>query len=461
MRFAIFVSNRTTFPQQLVMEAIASIKKALEKEGITPVLPEDPALAAAADLAAGKNYAAFLKENPCDGVLAIFPNFGDESSCHAALRDAGVPILFVAVADTLSAMGPATRRDSFCGKISAVNLFRQCGTPCTCLAPHTVDPDSEKFAANLRDFSAICRIVKGMKRLRTGSIGARCTPFKTVRFDETALEKYGITNESFDLSELFASIRALSDTDKEVKEMSHFIQSYSKWPANSDSVQLRMAKLALSIEKMVEKYQLDLVTLRCWTELEEELKLSPCMVLSMLNEKGITANCEVDTVNAIAMHMLSLAANAPGACLDWNNNYGEEEDSCVLFHCGPTACSLMEKDCRIVDHPMFARVLGCGNGLGCNEGRMKNGLFTWASGITREGKLSFVLDKGSFGPEKLPEEFFGCGGVAHFEDFQKKLLFLLRKGFPHHMTLSYGDHFTAVEEAVNSYLHYDLFTFEK
>ena len=185
------------------------------------------------------------------------------------------------------------------------------------------------------------------------------------------------------------------------------------------------------------------------------------MVLSMLNEKGITANCEVDTVNAIAMHMLSLAANAPGACLDWNNNYGEEEDSCVLFHCGPTACSLMEKDCRIVDHPMFARVLGCGNGLGCNEGRMKNGLFTWASGITREGKLSFVLDKGSFGPEKLPEEFFGCGGVAHFEDFQKKLLFLLRKGFPHHMTLSYGDHFTAVEEAVNSYLHYDLFTFEK
>lgn len=461
MRFAIFVSNRTTFPQQLVMEAVSSVKKALEKEGITPILPPEPASAAAADLAAGQKYAAFLKENPCDGVLAVFPNFGDESSCHAALRDAGVPILFVAIADTLDAMGAAVRRDSFCGKISAVNYFRQCGTPCTCLAPHTVDLQSAAFAQNLKDFSSICRIVKGMKRLRTGSIGARCTPFKTVRFDETALEKYGITNEAFDLSELFSLIDSLSDTESKVREKCNYIQNYSLWPANTEEVQLRMAKLALSIEEMIRRYQLDLVTLRCWTELEEKLKLSPCMVLSMLNENGVTANCEVDTVNAVTMHMLSLAANAPGACLDWNNNYGNEENACILFHCGPTACSLMEKGAKIVDHPMFARVLGCGNGLGCNEGRMKEGLFTWTSSMTREGKFALVLDRGTFGPEKLPEEFFGCGGVAHFSDFQKKLLFLLKKGFPHHMTLSYGDHFTAVEEAVSTYLHYDLFTFEK
>ena len=461
MRFAVFVSNRTTFPQQLVMEAISSVRKALELRGIEAVLPEDPAMAAAADLAAGQKYAAFLKENPCDGVLAIFPNFGDECSCHAALRDAGCPILFVAIADTLDAMGIATRRDSFCGKISAVNLFRQCGTPCSCLAPHTVDLSSEAFAKNLKDFSAICWIVKGMKRLRTGSIGARCTPFKTVRFDETALEKYGISNEAFDLSELFSLIRSLPDNHEEVQEKCEFIRNYTLWPTDTRDVQLRMTKLALGIEKMVTKYQLDLVTLRCWTELEEELKLSPCMVLSMLNDKRITANCEVDTVNAIAMHLLSLAADAPGACLDWNNNYGEDENACVLFHCGPTACSLMQPGTKIVDHPMFARVLGCGNGLGCNEGRMKDGKFTWATGMTRNGNLSILLDRGTFGPEKLPEEFFGCGGIAHFADFQKKLLFLLKKGFPHHMTLSYGDHFRVVEEAVTSYLHYDLITFEK
>ncbi|MBE6357156.1 MAG: hypothetical protein E7058_08615 [Lentisphaerae bacterium] len=455
MKFAIFISNRTTFPQHLVTAAINEVADAVKKSGHTPLIPAE----GVADDAAALRYASYLKENPCDGVLAVFPNFGDEGSCLTALRDAGVPILFVAYPDKLDEMGSATRRDAFCGKFSAVNLFRQCHVPCTVLEPHTVDPSSAAFLENLHTFAAVCRVANGMKRLRTGSIGARCTPFKTVRFDEVALEKYGISNEAFDLSELFSSIRGMKDNDAEVLDKAQFISAYSCWPQNSRDVQLRMAKLTVAVEKMIERYRLDLVTLRCWMELEEELKLSPCMVLSMLNDRRITANCEVDTVNAIAMHALALAADAPGACLDWNNNYGDDPNACVLFHCGPTAASLMEKETRVVDHPMFARALGCGNGLGCNEGRMKPGKFTWATGMTRDGELIFTLDKGEFGTEKLPDDFFGCGGVAHFENFQSKLRTLLRYGFPHHMSMSYGDNFTAVEEAFYSYLNYTMLTF--
>ena len=455
MKFAVFVSNRTTFPQQLFVEAINEVAEAVRRSGHTPLLPPG----GVADESGALQYREFLKDHPCDGVLAVFPNFGDESSCLTALRDVGKPILFAAYQDQLDRMGPAVRRDAFCGKISAVNLFRQCRVPCTVLEPHTVDPSGAGFQDNLRTFAAICRVVNSMKRLRTGSIGARCTPFKTVRFDEVALERYGISNEAFDLSELFALIRALRDDDELVREKAQIVKDYSPWPSGSEAVRLRMAKLAAAVEKMIERYRLDLVTLRCWTELEEELKLSPCMVLSMLNDRRVVANCEVDTVNAIAMYALAQAADAPAACLDWNNNYGDDLDKCVLFHCGPTAGSLMQPSTRVVDHPMFARVLGCGNGLGCVEGRMKAGDFTWASGMTREGKLTFVLDRGRFTDDRLPEEFFGCGGVAQFADFQKKLRTMLRRGFPHHMSLSYGDHFTALEEAFYSYLHYDLLTF--
>ena len=362
MKFAVYISNRTTFPQQLVVEAINEVADAVRRSGHTPLLPPF----GVADDAAALKYRDFIKDNPCDGVLAVFPNFGDECSCLTALRDVQRPILFVAYADKLDRMGPALRRDAFCGKISAVNLFRQCNVPCTVLEPHTVDPAGAEFQNNLRTFAAICRVVNNMKRFRTGSIGARCTPFKTVRFDETALEKYGISNEAFDLSELFAIIRSLPDNDELVQNRLQEVKNYSLWPAGVEAVQLRMTKLAVAVEKMISQYRLDLVTLRCWTELEEELKLSPCMVLSMLNDRRIVANCEVDTVNAIAMYALALAADAPAACLDWNNNYGDEPDKCVLFHCGPTAKSLMQPDVRIVDHPMFARVLGCGNGLGCN-----------------------------------------------------------------------------------------------
>ncbi|MBE6380583.1 MAG: hypothetical protein E7047_06605 [Lentisphaerae bacterium] len=455
MKFALFISNRTTFPQQLVAEAIHEITNAVKKSGHTPVIPPE----GVADDAGALRYAEFLKTQTCDGVIAVFPNFGDESSCLTALRDFGKPILFIACSDRLDAMDAARRRDAFCGKISAVNLFRQCRIPCTVLEPHTIEPSGAEFQDNLKTFAAVCRVVNGMKNLRTGSIGARCTPFKTVRFDETTLEKYHISNEAFDLSELFSLIKTLDDNNERVQSKAEAVRNYSLWPSNTAPVQLRMAKLAVAIETMIEKYRLDLVTLRCWTELEEELKLSPCMVLSMLNDRRVTANCEVDTVNAIGMHALALAADAPAACLDWNNNYGDDPNKCVIFHCGPTAASLMKPSTKIVDHPMFARILGCGNGLGCNEGRMKPGIFTWLSGMTRDGKLMFALDNGKFTDDELPTEFFGCGGVAEFENFQRKLRTMLRYGFPHHMSLSYGDSFTALEEAFYSYLGYETITF--
>lgn len=457
MKIAIFVSNRITFPQPPVQAAVAETAAALKRCQITPVVPAPPV----ADETGARQYAAALQRENYDGVVAVFPNFGDESSCLTALRDAGVPILFVACADTPDALGPEARRDAFCGKISAVNLFRQCRVPCTTLAPHTVHLNAPLFDANLRDFAAVCRVVKRMRRVRAGSIGARCTPFKTVRFDETALERYGISNEAFDLSEVFLRYRSLADDAPDWREKAETFRKYCHWPKGSDAALGRIAKLATVIDRMIAEYGLDLITLRCWTELEEELKLSPCVILSLLNNGKVTANCEVDTVNAVAMRALSLAADAPAACLDWNNNYGDDENACILFHCGPVAADLMRERGCIVDHPMFARILGVGNGLGCNQGRMKPGKFTCASGFTREGKLAFFLENGIFEETELPAEFFGCGGIARFEHFQAKMRGILRHGFPHHVSLSYGDSRNILLEAFREYLHYEIVELER
>lgn len=454
VKFAIYLSTRLTFPQEMVQTSLQEVVAALARNGYAALPPPFPV----ADFRQAESYAGFLREHAgdYDGVIAVFPNFGDESSTFTALRDAGTPILFLACSDRLEALGPSTRRDAFCGKISAMNLFKQGGVPCSAFPPHTVEPDSAACDENLRQFAAVCRVVKGMKRLRTGSIGARCTPFKTVRFDETALERYGIGNESFDLAELFRRYNSTAADDPTVKEAVEAYRNYCDWPMESGDALRRIARLSVAIERMIADYGLDLVTLRCWTELEEELKLSPCVILSMLNHKGVTANCEVDTVNALAMHALRLAAGAPGACLDWNNNYGTDEDACILFHCGPVAAELMRRRGQIGDHPMFARILGNGNALGCCEGRMKPGVFTCASGYTRGGKLVFFVEKGRFEETELPEEFFGCGGVARFENLQQKLHRLVEAGFPHHVGLSYGDNLVAVREAFSKYLGYEV-----
>ena len=64
-------------------------------------------------------------------------------------------------------------------------------------------PDSDLFRQDLEWFAAVCRVVRGLRRLRIGAIGARPAAFNTVRYSEKILEGTGISVEArIDLSEI-------------------------------------------------------------------------------------------------------------------------------------------------------------------------------------------------------------------------------------------------------------------
>jgi L-fucose isomerase-like protein len=85
----------------------------------------------------GEVYANFLRANrgKFGGVIVCLPNFGDETGVVAALQEAGVPIWIQAYPDEYDKMGPTLRRDSFCGKISIMDVFRQYGVKFTARLP--------------------------------------------------------------------------------------------------------------------------------------------------------------------------------------------------------------------------------------------------------------------------------------------------------------------------------------
>ena len=114
-----------------------------------------------------------------------------------------------------------------------------------------------------------------------------------------------------------------------------------------------------------------------------------------MNDRGITAACEVDVGNAVAMHALSLASGEPATCLDWNNNYGDDEDKCILFHCGPVPPALMTGKGRIVG-PRDPRQRGRRRAarFGCNVGRIKPTPFTFASMMTDDGRAEVLPRRG-------------------------------------------------------------------
>jgi L-fucose isomerase-like protein len=458
--FALYIGNRGFFPASFLSSARAEMTKVLTDQG-HKVLAMDPGATrhgAVETVAEGNAYAKWLKEQDgnYDGVVITLPNFGDENGAAVALRDAGVPILIQAYPDEMSKMAPAQRRDAFCGKLSIMDVFRQNGIKFSALKPHTVSPASEDFAENVDHFDRVCRVVNGLKRMTVGAIGARTTAFKTVRFDELALQKHGITVEAFDLLSVFAEMQKIDAAAAEYKAKAESLNNYTDFSKTPTEGFGKLVKLGVVLDQMIAEYALDTIAVRCWMEMQQVIGVSPCVLLSELNNRMQTAACEVDVGNAVAMYAASLASADAAACLDWNNNYGDDENKCILFHCGPVPQSMMTKRGTVTDHKILQNVVPMECTFGCNVGRISQTPFTFASMATDSGKLKWYVGEGEFTDDPIPDDFFGCAGVADIPNLQDVLLHIGYEGHRHHVSVTPGMVADSMIEAMNTYLGYEV-----
>ncbi len=460
--FALFFGNRGFFPASLIAGAREEMARTLKSFGHEVLMLDADATryGAVETPAEGSIYANFLRENrgKFGGVIVCLPNFGDETGAVAALQEAGVPIWVQAYPDELDKMGPALRRDAFCGKISILDVFRQYGVKYTNMKPHTVSPASPRFSANVDEFDRVCRVVGGVKGMVIGAVGARTTPFKTVRIDEVALQRHGITVETFDLSDIFLRMKAVKKADADYKEKAAVLSGFASWEGVPERATDNLVRLGVVLDQVAQEASLDAFAIRCWTEMQLQMGISPCVAMGVLNEGGLASACEVDTGNAVAMHALSLASYSPAALMDWNNNYKDEDDKCILFHCGPAAASMMEGLGTVSDHAILMNSVGAGNAFGCNTGRLKAGPFTFGSLMTDEGKVKMYLGTGSITGESIPADFFGVAGVAEIENLQNVLLHVGAQGHRHHVSITPGRVVSPLKEALSRYLGFEIAT---
>lgn len=455
--FALAFANRGFMPGELVVEARKDMIKAVTDAGYSYIAMDEQCTryGGIETRDEGLLYAKWLKEHEgeYDGVIFSMPIFADENGAVMALQDAGVPILMQAYPDEIGKMDFKHRRDAYCGKFSVTDVFTQYQVPFTVLKPHVVHPLSDAFQQNIEDFAAICRVVKGMKRFNIGCIGARTTAFKTVRFDEITLQKYGINVESFDLSEVIWKVQHLADDDAAVMAKKERLEGYTDFSNVPEASKTTLAKLSVVIDGYVKQYHLDALTLRCWNEIETILRVCPCVLLSEFNDRGIVASCEIDMCSALTMRAMSLASGEPTAVLDWNNNYGDDENKVILFHCGPVAQTLMAGKGTVTAHKMFEKC-DPGSGWGTNEGRIKAFPTTISNCQTKDGQIVIYASEAKFTTDPIEEEFFGCAGVCEIPDLQNKLIRLARGGFKHHTSVGVGHMKDILKEAFTTYLHY-------
>src|SRR5580692_3221208 len=324
MTFGVIVGNRGFFPDHLAKTGREEILSVLESAGATAIVlgPEQSKYGAVETYPKAQHCAELFKKHAeeIDGIILTLPNFGEERGIVDAIRLSGlkVPVLVQATPDRSDNMTIAVRRDSFCGKMSCCNNMMQYGIKYSLTTLHTETVQSLEFKADLEWFSAVCRIVKGLKNLRIGAIGARPAAFNTVRYSERILETSGISIEPIDLSEIFGRINRMKDTDDAAQAKLAAIKKYVTTAGIPEEALLKMAKLGAVIDGWMQQTAVTISAVQCWTSMEEYFGVVPCTVMSMMSESLIPSACEVDVPGTLSMYMMALASGTPSALLDWN-----------------------------------------------------------------------------------------------------------------------------------------------
>ena len=458
----VIVGNRGFFPAELAEQGRKIILSVLKEEGFEAVIlgPKDSKYGSVETWADSKKCADLFKAHRAkiDGILVTLPNFGEERGIADALRlaDLDVPVLVQATPDSPTRMSIRDRRDSFCGKMSLCNNLAQYGIPYSLTSLHTETPDSDAFRLDLERFAGVCRVVKGLRGLRVGAIGARPAAFNTVRFSEKILEASGVSVETVDLSEILGRVARLRDGEKAVREKLAAVKAYMPTGATPAEALLKMAKLGVVIDGWMAETEVTVSAVQCWTAIEEFFGVVPCAVMSMMSNGLMSSACEVDVCGAVAMHALRLASGTPSALLDWNNNYGDDPDKAVCFHCSNLPKHFLE-DARMDFQEIIASSVGKANTFGTCVGRVKAGPVTYARLSTNdlEGRVCGYIGEGTFTDDSL--DTFGGAGVVHIADFQQLLRFICENGFEHHVAANLSTVADVVNEAWTRYMGWDIY----
>ena len=457
----IIIGNRDFFPDHLITEARNEILSIFKNKKINPILlgDSDTKLGGVETFLEAQKCANLFKahQEEIEGILVILPNFGDEKGVADTIRLSGlnVPVLIQATPDDLDKMQPSNRRDAYCGKISVCNNLYQYGIKFSLTQSHVLSLSSSEFDRELDQFLSVCRVVKGMRRVRIGAVGARPQAFNTVRYSEKILERHGISVTTMDLSEVLGKAKELKDDNKSVKESLAKITGYGDTTSTPSEKLLQLSRLDVVLNEFVETNKLDATAIQCWTSIQENYGCNVCTSMSMMSENMLPSACEVDVTGTLTMYAMQLASNSPSALVDWNNNYEEDEEKCVLFHCGNWAKSFLP-DLKISTAPILGSVFGEEKTHGALDGRTPANPLTYGRISTDDnlGKIKCYFGEGDLTDDPL--NTFGTRAVAKVPNLQELMRYVCNNGYEHHVVMNASKTKDILYESCSNYLGWDV-----
>lgn len=299
---------------------------------------------------------------------------------------------------------------------------------------------NQKNPITIKRLKSILNVVSTIKHLKIsklGFIGYNCPGMVDATPDELALRRCtGAELVHLDLFEVFNEFKNVRD-----EECNSIVEQLKKDIGNIEVSNIHLIssiKLYVVLRKIVNKYDLSTITIRCWPELKgntEGINATPCYALSRLTSEGIMGVCESDIASSVTMFILKSLSNNFPVVLDYNT-IDMEKNHFTFWHCGAHAIELAEKlDSISIKYPSSGGLQETKAGMAL-EFSIKEGEATFAK-ITREFD-KMLISKAQF---ITPSNSFRGGiGEANWEtDVYEFLDKIIEEGFEHHICAVHGD----------------------
>jgi L-fucose isomerase-like protein len=183
--------------------------------------------------------------------------------------------------------------------------------------------------------------------------------------------------------------------------------------------------------------------------------------MSMMSNALVPSACETDIAGLVGMYAMIQASGRPSALADWNNNYADDPDKCVLFHCSNFPQEFFGKKGVMDYQEIIAGTVGRENTYGTMAGRLAPADFTYCRVSTDDeaGRVRAYLGEGELTRDPLTT--FGGYGVARIPRLQGLLRHICANGFEHHVAINPARVAGVVDEAFTRYLGWDVYNHDR
>lgn len=334
-----------------------------------------------------------FREAGVDGLFLPHCNFGTEYVCARLAKRLGIPVLLWGPRDERPDENGIRLRDSQCGLFAVGKVLRRFQVPFTYLTNCRLE--DVEFENGVRNFLAICNVVKVFRQTRILQIGPRPFDFWSTMCNEgELLERFNIQLSPIPIPELTAEMKKVKEAGVEVQSVMGYCKDNMCVKVTEAELE-NVAALKVAMKKLADKYGCNAIAIQCWNALQAEIGIMPCAANSLLNEEGIPVVCETDIHGAITSLMVEAAGmdEARSFFADWTVRHPDNENGELLQHCGPWPISVA-KEKPTIGYPLAFDFPGA------VEAEAKQGEMTLCRFDGDNGEYSLLLGnaKGIDGP---------------------------------------------------------------